>query len=433
MPETTQIRSAPRVPLYGSLLHLTAGRSDFLLRAAETLGDVYWLHVGRERVLVVSNPEHASRVLTNHNENYSDKGGDTGLRRTALPFRGVGLATWDAMDSEWRRRRGAFRRLYSMPHQEGLAGVDLSERAGGSEDRSFEEVMHSEAIGEQVVTLLGTRPPTHELDAVGVHLRRLTDSFWMDKLRGGFIFAAKRTHHATRALESQVDAWCSRYIVEEPSTPFLIQAAKLGLSANEMRDEMLSQLLSSGLLHVPVMWGLHLLATNPGVQNKLRSALVLTPDGSEHKATYLTWTVREILRLCPPVYWLQRRARQSDRLGGYEVPGGTRLVVLVTRVHQHPDYWPEPLEFQPERFAAPSDITRRYWMPFGVGPRNCIAREYTIASIARLLSNVTRNYEVGIMPSSAKPALVPSFNLTVRPLPRLQFKRVSTEFASEVQ
>lgn len=428
MGETTQIRSAPRVPWYGSLMHLAAGRSDFLLRAAETLGDVYWLHLGRERVLVLGNPEDASRVLTNHHDNYSDKGGGTGFRRTALPFRGFGLATWDAMDGEWRRRRGAFRRLYSMPLQDGLAGLDLARRVGASECSAVEEAVHSEVIAEQVLILLGMRPPADELNSAGVHLRGLTDYFWMDKLRPGLIFAAKRTHRSTRALEDQIDDWCSRSMSEELATPFLAEAAKLGLSADAVRDEVLAQLLSSGLLYVPLMWGLHRLAVNPDVQQKVRDALVVTPDVAEHKSTYLSWTVREILRLCPPVYWLQRRAQQCDRLGGHEIPAGTRLVIFVPRVHQHPDYWPEPRAFRPERFAAPSDAAKRYWMPFGVGPRTCIAREYTIASIARILSNVIKNYEVGT--SSGEPTLVPSFNLTLRPPPRLQFKPVSPkEFA----
>ena len=70
------------------------------------------------------------------------------------------------------------------------------------------------------------------------------------------------------------------------------------LSDAQMRDEVLSQLLSVGTLAVPAEWALHLLAINPRVQMILRSSLSRSED------EYLTWTAREALRLCPSTYWI---------------------------------------------------------------------------------------------------------------------------------
>ena len=43
-------------------------------------------------------------------------------------------------------------------------------------------------------------------------------------------------------------------------------------------------------------------------------------------------------------------------------------------LHRHPEFWSEPEEFRPERFAG-ADAEERHkfaYIPFSVGPRHCI-------------------------------------------------------------
>ncbi|PZR01578.1 MAG: hypothetical protein DI536_37600, partial [Archangium gephyra] len=170
--------TAPRLPVVGALPFLRYGRSDFLLKTGRRLGDAYWLHLGRERVLIVGHPSAAADVLENVGDRFPDKGGPRGFRRSTLPFVGGGLSTWNAMDAEWRPRRSAAARLLRKAHipqdwklPEGrITGTALRRR-----------------IAEQVVrslskAFLGVDATPEQATEVVASFNALGTDFWSGKL-----------------------------------------------------------------------------------------------------------------------------------------------------------------------------------------------------------------------------------------------------------
>lgn len=67
-----------------------------------------------------------------------------------------------------------------------------------------------------------------------------------------------------------------------------------------------------------------------------------------------------------------RKVPQTD----VTVEKGTRLVVPVRALHFDPQYWPNPDQYDPERFSEEQKKTRpsAVYLPFGDGPRICIGR-----------------------------------------------------------
>jgi enediyne biosynthesis protein E7 len=407
----TEIRCAPRLPLVGSLLHLRYARSDFLLDTARSLGDAYWLDLGADRVLVVGHPNDAARVLENYHL-YPDKGGNTGFRRVSVPFLGAGLSTWNGMDAEWRRRRSGFSSVYRATAHMGVLEVESLEGTGADVLR---ELLERRLVADLVYANLGHEPPDEEIAAAVRVLRMLVGSFWVSKYPGFHPFVRSRTRRAVEVLQSLAQRWLDCGAAKAEESP--VRQPVDRLTAQQARDEVLSQLLSVGTLVVPALWGLYLLAAHPHVQSKLR-ALV----GSSCDDEYLTWVIHEILRLCPSTYWIQRRAETQDELNGVRIEPETRIVVLVPRVHRHPDFWDAPDQFRPERFGE-GQHWKKAWMPFGHGPRLCVARTYSLNWLKAIIVFVLQKYRVELT-SRSRTQLVPEFSLVPRPTPGLVFSRV---------
>ncbi|RDI96197.1 cytochrome P450 [Meiothermus sp. QL-1] len=80
--------------------------------------------------------------------------------------------------------------------------------------------------------------------------------------------------------------------------------------------------------------------------------------------------IKETLRLYPPGFIGSRRVARGFAWAGHWVPRGTRVLYSPYLTHRHPDLWPDPLAFRPERFTG--RIPAWGYLPFGGGERICL-------------------------------------------------------------
>ncbi|XP_060696315.1 cytochrome P450 3A19-like [Hemiscyllium ocellatum] len=80
----------------------------------------------------------------------------------------------------------------------------------------------------------------------------------------------------------------------------------------------------------------------------------------------------------PPDPRIDRVCKKDVQLNGVTVPKGTVVMVPAYVLHHDPKYWSEPEEFRPERFSKENRESRNpnIFLPFGVGPRNCIGMRF---------------------------------------------------------
>lgn len=115
---------------------------------------------------------------------------------------------------------------------------------------------------------------------------------------------------------------------------------------------------------------------------------------------YLKMLVKETLRMYPPVWFTLRYTAQQDEINGYYLPGNSYLYTNLYALHRHPEYWVDPDGFNPFRFA-PENIAKIHqytYLPFIMGPRTCMAANFSMIEIALIVFKLIRHFEFEKIP-----------------------------------
>jgi len=142
---------------------------------------------------------------------------------------------------------------------------------------------------------------------------------------------------------------------------------------------------------------------------------------------YTRMVTEEALRLYPTVWITLRRAGEQDEIGGFAVPRGAIVLISPYLTHRHPEHWPDPEAFDPERFEEGQSAARHRfaYFPFGGGPRKCVGRGLAAGELQLVLAAVAQRYRLELEPGQVVDPL-PVMSLTPRgglPL-RVRFRSV---------
>jgi len=105
---------------------------------------------------------------------------------------------------------------------------------------------------------------------------------------------------------------------------------------------------------------------------------------------YTEMCLRESLRKYSVVPTVVRKAAEDVKLGEYSVPKGSTIMVNMQGVHHNPEFWPSPMQYQPERFLErPKPYT---FIPFVDGPRSCLGQFLSLLESKVVLSTLLKKY-----------------------------------------
>lgn len=71
-------------------------------------------------------------------------------------------------------------------------------------------------------------------------------------------------------------------------------------------------------------------------------------------------------------------------------------MIVIWGLHRDPKYWENPEKFDPERFSPENKhkIDPYTYVPFGVGPRNCIGSRYALTEVKVVFYEILSKFEI---------------------------------------
>ncbi len=418
-------------------------RSDslgFLRHCVDTYGDLVAFPIPNRPVLLVNDPDGVRRVLLARHADY----GKATVQYSSLALvTGVGLLT--AEQAQWKPRRAI---VHPAFHNSVFPSVAASAaNAAGALRAEFDAASehHTDAEPAVLRAMLAVVADTlfdTDLDEVsepGEDLGRgLVEA--VDKalhlviaraqlpLPGALAFLTfPRRLRLARAIE-RIDVACGRIVAarrdrglgeaDADVLALLLRAQDDGLlDAGQVRDEMVTMVIAGHeTVASALTWTLYLLSRHPQVQDRLAAELdsVLGATAAATGPTrpaqwddlpalgYTRAVLDEALRLYPPAWVITRTALVDGDVAGVAVPAGTLMIISPWLVHRRSQVWPEPDRFDPHRFLAAADGGRSAfsnrpsvdYLPFGLGPRLCIGREFALIEGVLVLAGLLHGRRV---------------------------------------
>nr|XP_022911487.1 cytochrome P450 4c3-like [Onthophagus taurus] len=152
-----------------------------------------------------------------------------------------------------------------------------------------------------------------------------------------------------------------------------------------------------------VSFCLYLLSKNRDCQDKAFAEIKeIFADDKDRKPSqkdlqdmkYLDLVLKESLRLFPSVPMYARELTEDLKYDDLTVPKGTTVLLLAYVMHLDPDYFPNPKQFNPDRFLNNTEINTFSYIPFSAGPRNCIGQKFAMLSMKSTISKVLKHYDL---------------------------------------
>ncbi|MEO6951116.1 MAG: cytochrome P450, partial [Polyangia bacterium] len=174
-----------------------------------------------------------------------------------------------------------------------------------------------------------------------------------------------------------------------------------GMSDTQLRDEAVTMIAAGHETTANALaWCFHLLAQHPDIERRVgeEAANVLGDRAATledlPRLSYTKQVFQESMRLYPPVWAIGRGCQEQDEIGGYTIERGADVTMSPWVTQRHPEFWPDPLRFDPDRFAEGREIPKFAYFPFSGGARQCIGTGFAMMEGQIILATVLSRYRL---------------------------------------
>jgi cytochrome P450 len=403
------------------------GQLDFFLDVWKEYGDLAHIQIRSRNMFLVTHPDHVRYVNVSNSQNYDKLQSYDVVRELLL---GDGLVS--SRGELWRRQRKLMAPFFtprSIEHylpvmvrdgQALLARWEQLATLGEPLEISDEMMLVTAAI--ILHTMFSTESNAEMLkikDAVetmiqfvaGGQLNPLRPPLWLPTPGNRKYFRARELVHSyINALLTQ------RRALSEAEWP-----DDLLTKLMRARDEQTGEAMSDSLLRdesITIFFAGHettartltflfyALATHPEVEARLYEEVntVLAdriPTVADLKQLpYTLQVIKETLRLYPAAPLYARDAVAADVIDGTPIASGSLMMPFPYATHRHPDFWPNPERFDPDRWSPEAEAGRHPYAfhPFAAGQRICLGNNFSLFETQTLVAMLVSRFRVRLLP-----------------------------------
>ncbi|KAH8594844.1 putative benzoate 4-monooxygenase cytochrome P450 [Bisporella sp. PMI_857] len=180
--------------------------------------------------------------------------------------------------------------------------------------------------------------------------------------------------------------------------------------ASECADHLLAGVDTTSDTMMFLIWALSL-PKNARFQEKLAEEVSAMPDSALNemgvprvetcdKLPYLDAVIKETLRLYAPLPASEPRSLPtSSVIDSYAIPANTVVSMSPYSLHRNAEIFPNPLQFNPERWLGATDQVKemkKWFWAFSSGGRMCIGLHLAMAEMTTLTAAIYRKYTTSV-------------------------------------
>jgi cytochrome P450 len=396
------------------------GVLQYLLNLQRQYGDVVRLPGFGVPAHLITHPDGVKHVLQDHNRNYPKS--ETYQQMKMILGNGLVTSEGDFWLKQRRLAQPAFHRQRIAAFAETMTEATARMLDRWQPNTTINLSNEMMALTMQIIakTMFSADLSTQS-DSIGQHVGEAFRAY--DKLSGARIKLPaflptpqrRRFQKAKAAIDQVVYSLIEQHRQSNQDHGDLLSMLMLskdeetgqGMTDQQLRDEVLTIFLAGHeTTSNALSWTFYLLSKHPEVARRLRAEINDVLGGRTpgiHDLPHLKYTlmvIEESMRILPPVWSIERRALADDTIGGYHIPAGSVIYLSQYVTHRHPEFWPNPEGFDPERFS-PEQVAARprsAYFPFAAGPRQCIGNSFALMEAQLILAMVVQRYQLDLVP-----------------------------------
>lgn len=403
------------------------GMLDFVSAGWQEFGDIFEVQVGPKKLVLVIHPDHVRHITIVNAQNYEKLASYDSIRKYVVG-NGVVTSTGDL----WKRQRRLMAPFYTPRGVQDFADIFIRDTlataqrwedlaANRSHVEMFDEMAHitasivlkaifSTESDQEVLEIKEYVETMIDYAAVGLsNPFKLPD--WIPTERNVNFWRAHEAVHnyINSVLESRLAMDESEYPDDLLSKLIQAEDPETGerMSRDLLRDEALTNYFAGYETSARAMshaW--YALAKHPDVKARLHEELdrELGDDSptldSLKRLPYTLRVIKETLRLYSPVPMYAKDVIDDDAIDGYRIEKGSVILLLPYFTHRHPDYWEDPLRFEPDRHAPEAEKARhpQAYHPFAAGQRICLGNHFSLLETHIILAVLAQRFDPKLLP-----------------------------------